>query len=107
MLVRQVDGLINRSRVARDRCYRGAMANLTITVDAETLKRARIRALERGESVNRVLADQLRRYADSDDASGPQQRTNERLAALAVRITHGGAGREWSREDLYDHDRIR
>lgn len=28
------------------------MANLTVTVDGETLRRARIRALERGESVN-------------------------------------------------------
>ncbi len=81
------------------------MANLTITVDAETLRRARIRALERGESVNKVLAEQLRRYADADDARGPRQRTNDRLTALAARMTRGSAGREWSRDELYDGDR--
>lgn len=39
------------------------MANLTITVDPETLKRARIRAIEEGTSVNRVLGHHLRAYA--------------------------------------------
>ena len=40
------------------------MANLTITVDEATLKRARLRAVQRDESVNAHLAEALRRYAD-------------------------------------------
>lgn len=44
------------------------MANLTLTVDAAVLKRARIRALERGESVNQILARTLAEYADADGA---------------------------------------
>ncbi|MGC5248498.1 hypothetical protein ACPXB3_16425 [Gordonia sp. DT219] len=40
------------------------MANLTITVDDKTLKRARIRAIERGESVNQYLAQRLIECAD-------------------------------------------
>ncbi len=39
------------------------MANLTITVDEETVKRARIRALEEGTSVNALLRDYLEDYA--------------------------------------------
>jgi plasmid stability protein len=35
------------------------MAKLTIRVDEQTLKRARIRALEAGPSVNAVLRDYL------------------------------------------------
>ena len=39
------------------------MANLTITVDGETVKRARMRALEEGTSVNALLRDYLEDYA--------------------------------------------
>lgn len=39
------------------------MANLTINVDEEVLKRARIRALEENTSVNAVLGEYLKGYA--------------------------------------------
>jgi hypothetical protein len=39
------------------------MANLTITVDEQTLKRARMRALEEDTSVNAVLREYLEGYA--------------------------------------------
>ncbi len=45
------------------------MANLTITVDPETLKRARIKAIEQGTSVNKVLGEYLAVYA-SEPANG-------------------------------------
>lgn len=82
------------------------MGNLTITVDDETLKRARIRALERGESVNDYLADRLRKYAGDDGEGERQQRTVTRLLALSESMsgTSGGSGR--SRQDLYDDRRI-
>ncbi len=41
------------------------MANLTVTIDAELLKRARMRALERGVSVNRLVDPHKKRRADS------------------------------------------
>ena len=40
------------------------MANLTITVDEDILKRARMRALEEGTSVNALLAEYLTRFAE-------------------------------------------
>lgn len=73
------------------------MANLTITVDDATLKRARLRALERNESVNSYLADVLRRYADADDSA-----MAEVIAlARASEAGGGGAGRSWTRDELH------
>ena len=75
------------------------MANLTITVDDETLRRARIRALERGESVNSYLADLLRRYADLPDQAAAFAEAD----ALADRhpSSSGEHGRSWNRDDLH------
>ena len=74
------------------------MANLTITVDEQVLRRARIRALQRNESVNRFLAETLERYAD-----GSAEDAAAELIALARSLQTGraGEGRGWSREDLY------
>ncbi|MFT4225774.1 hypothetical protein [Micropruina sp.] len=73
------------------------MANLTITVDDATLKRARQRALERNESVNAYLADVLRRYAGSADS------TMDDVIALARASEAGsaGTGRNWTRDELH------
>ncbi len=49
------------------------MANLTITVDPETLKRARIKAIEQGTSVNKVLGAYLTAFAGDDRNGHPAQ----------------------------------
>ena len=43
------------------------MANLTISVDDELLRRARVRAAQLGTSVNAVLREYLRTWAGQDD----------------------------------------
>lgn len=83
------------------------MANLTITVDDETLKRARIRAVERGQSVNSYLAEQLRVYADQDTEMVRQQRVVSRLLQLSDSLAGHSGETRWSREDLYDERRTR
>lgn len=83
------------------------MANLTITVDDEVLKRARIRALQQGTSVNAILAEQLRVYAGEDEA---QLRATRGLLALAKENSRTGGedraaergGRRWTRDELHD-----
>ena len=83
------------------------MANLTISVDDEVLKRARIRAVELGTSVNAILADHLRVFAGRDDA---RARATNAILALADRNREQGAGqraqkrgrRRWSREELHE-----
>jgi hypothetical protein len=76
------------------------MANLTVTVDAQTLKRARIKAIEQGTSVNRVVSEYLERYAEA----GTTQRALAEFLEIAARLhgSSGRRGRRWRREDLYD-----
>lgn len=76
------------------------MANLTITVDDVLLKRARIKALEDGTSVNALLREYLEGYIGV-------QRTERALTGFAdladqSEASSGPAGRTWSRDDLYE-----
>lgn len=73
--------------------------NLTITVDDETLRRARIRALSQGTSVNAVLRDFLESYAGSEAEAAARTRLAQ--LARASSASSGPAGRTWTREDLY------
>jgi plasmid stability protein len=75
------------------------MANLTITVDEDTLKRARIRAIEDGTSVNVVLREFLESWARP-----PAAAPGEDFSALARRASgaSGPRGRRWARDDLHD-----
>lgn len=94
----------SHSRATRVSRYTDVMANLTIAVDDETLKRARIKAIERHESVNRVLAERLREYAGTSN-----ENTRERNRAVAdALVAHARAvgksadgGWTFDRADLY------
>ena len=73
--------------------------NLTIVIDDDILKRARIRAIEENTSVNAVVRAYLTTYAGTD-----RQRDEacERLLALsrASRSRRGAA--VWSRDELHE-----
>lgn len=77
------------------------MANLTITVDEGTLKRARIRALEEDTSVNAILRDHLEEYAGRRQE---QLEAARRIVEAARASTSGSGpgGRKWKREDAYE-----
>ncbi|HEY8943530.1 MAG TPA: hypothetical protein VIM73_04675 [Polyangiaceae bacterium] len=83
------------------------MANLTISVDDEILKKARVRALEQGTSVNAILAERLQAFANEGRS---QARPARALAALAKENhDQGGAerakqrgGRRWTRAELHE-----
>lgn len=81
------------------------MANLTITIDDHVLKRARMRALERGTSVNAVVGEYLVQFA----GAGPTAAALAGFLELAgaVDAGSGGRGRTWTRDDLYDRPRLR
>ena len=74
--------------------------NLTIAVDDEVLRRARIRALEQGTSVNAVLREFLESYA----GAATEAEARGRLAALARRSAASSrtGGRRWTRDELYE-----
>jgi hypothetical protein len=80
------------------------MTNLTISVDAEVLKRARIRAIEEGTSVSAVVRARLEEYA-----AGRSERLRAGLELLeaAKRSTLRSGGRKWTREELYERGRPR
>lgn len=75
------------------------MANLTITVDDESLKKARLRALEEGTSVNAVLREYLESYAGVHDR---HIRAARRVLELSDRARSGSGGRKWSRDELHE-----
>lgn len=75
------------------------MANLTITVEDDLLKQARVRAAQQGTSVNAVLRDYLERYA------GLRARRDEAarsLLALAEAAGSSHTGERWTRDSLYE-----
>lgn len=78
------------------------MANLTITVDEETLRRARIRAIEEGDSVNHYLAQRLADYAREDAVGDRREQAAERLVELSRQLARSGDGRGWTREELWE-----
>lgn len=74
------------------------MANLTITVDEELLKQARLRALREGTSVNRLLRERLESYVEDDRRRRKAVRDLLRLSRSA---RSGSGGRSVRREDVY------
>lgn len=76
------------------------MANLTLTIDEDVLRRARIRALEEDTSVNALVRTYLQSYAGTSEA----ERAVEEVLELARRsnASSGPEGRTWTREDLYE-----
>lgn len=78
------------------------MANLTISVDDETLKQARIRALRENTTVNAVLGKYLAEYAQHDKIKQRRQEALKSLLLLAEQCQCERAGSTWSRDDLYE-----
>lgn len=76
------------------------MANVTLKLDDDLLRRARIRALEQGTSVNSVIRRHLEEFVGDD----PRAQGLHRFLDLAgeTRPGSGPEGRTWSRDDLYD-----
>ncbi len=74
------------------------MANLTITIDDDLLRRARLRALEQGTSVNRLLRDYLVAYAGADQA---RQQALADLLDLSASATSRRGESTWTRDDLH------
>jgi hypothetical protein len=75
------------------------MANLTITVDDQVLKKARLRALEQGTSVNALLREYLSRFAG---AASSHEEAVEGLIQLAKTARAGRGRRRWTRDELHE-----
>lgn len=82
------------------------MTNLTITVDEQTLKKARMRALDEDTSVNAVLREFLEDYA------GLREERLEAARRILEDARRGGSGsgsggRTWTRDGIYEDRMIK
>lgn len=75
------------------------MVNLTVTIDPDLLRRARIRALEEGTSVNAKVRDFLQGYV----GTSPAEAALADLLAQAMRSQAGSGpgGRGWERDEVH------
>jgi plasmid stability protein len=75
------------------------MASLTLKIDESTLRRARIRALEQGTSVNALVRDYLESYA----GEAPARDGLRAFLAISERTQAGSGsdGRRWTRDDVH------
>ena len=75
------------------------MTNLTLTIDEYVLRRARIRALERGTSVNAIVREYLAIYAGETNEALAATR---RLVELSKQTDSGRGDATWTRDDLHE-----
>lgn len=86
---------------AQDPCYTYPVSNLTLSLDADTLRRARIRALEQGTSVNAVVREFLAAYAGDAETEARQTVLALARASRAGSDASNGS-RSWARPDAYE-----
>lgn len=74
-----------------------AKANLTIQLDADVIRRARVVAAKRGTSISALVARELDDLVQREDRyEVARERARELMSKARAR-----GGREWTREDLY------
>ena len=76
------------------------MANLTISIDEEPLRKARIRALQQGTSINALLRDYLTVYCAGDHIHAITRSVLEHAEQNPA--GSGSQGRKWTREELHE-----
>jgi hypothetical protein len=77
------------------------MPNLTITVDEKVLKKARIKALEEGTSVNALLRSFLERYVRDVEV---RKKAIEDILSLSRSSSASSRGKRWTRDELHERD---
>ncbi len=87
------------------------MKNITVTVDDNTYRVARVRAAEAGTSVSALVRDFLATLADSDEYTQHHERMNRlREDVLTAYIARTGGLRmsdNLPRDELHDRDALR
>ena len=73
-------------------------ANVTIALDSTLLRRARIKALEEGTSLNAVLRERVEEYVSHASPAGTAKQTFLRLAAAS----RARGGRKVPREEMHE-----
>jgi plasmid stability protein len=76
------------------------VANLTLSVEDGLLRRARIRALERGTTINALVREYLETFVGPDEV----RRALDRIAEITElsKASSGPGGRTWHRHEVYE-----
>lgn len=72
--------------------------NVTIAIEAALLRRARIKALEEGTSLNAVLRERVEEYVSHSSPANTAKQTFLRLAAASK----AQGGRKVTREEMHE-----
>lgn len=75
------------------------MTNLTLAIEEDLLRQARIRALEQGTSVNALLRTYLEQYVG---VRNRRAKALSELRAISERVESGSGGRTWTRDELHE-----
>ena len=86
------------------RGYTYAMTNLTLAIDAEVLRLARVRAAEEGTTVNAAVRDFLEDYSRKLER---QMDVRMRILELAERTSFNREGQRLTREEANDRQSLR
>ena len=78
--------------------------NITLNLDDETLRRARVVAAKRGQSISALLRAEIRRMAEDDEAYALAREAARRRLKRGSRL---GGGPYPSREELHDRAKLR
>jgi len=76
---------------------------LTLQLDTEVIRRARIVAAKRGTSISALAATQLTELVNEDERA---EQARERAEAILRKPVPRG-GRSWTREELHDRETLR
>lgn len=75
------------------------MTNVTLSINEEDLKQARIRALQEGTSLNAVIREFIQDYIGRNEH---YRQVTERLLQQAEQSQFNSGDRQWSRDELYE-----
>lgn len=75
------------------------MSNVTLSIEEDDLKQARIQALQEGTSLNSVIRQFIKHYINRDNH---YQQVTERLLKRTEQSNAVEGGRDWTRNDLYE-----
>jgi len=74
--------------------------NVTLSLPEPLLRRFRVYAASRNESMTQLMAEAIRQMVDGRESSAAKRRFLERIQNAPNRATNGKI--TWTREELYD-----
>ena len=81
------------------------MSNITIALEDSLLRRARIKAVQSGTTVNAVLRDKLREFVGETESEPDHVKSIRKFLELARKSKGNSRGQKWTREELYERGR--